>query len=183
MDLEAILYEKDGFIFSRIEKNKYTMNFAMENKNIILAKVIDFNLIKLIYDLNGDVYEKVSMEKLNDNEVIATLLMKHLFEDLGLVQRYSFLHIEKFVEESRIIFKGQSIKSYIPICIPKDAELMAMDDLTIVCHIDNPHKIDFSFTILFDPIMNIPPFAEKLVGIILNKIFKRVKQFIENVRV
>ena len=183
MDLEAILYEKDGFIFSRIEKNKYTMNFAMENKNIILAKVIDFNLIKLIYDLNGDVYEKVSMEKLNDNEVIATLLMKHLFEDLGLVQRYSFLHIEKFVEESRIIFKGQSIKSYIPICIPKDSELMAMDDLTIVCHIDNPHKIDFSFTILFDPIMNIPPFAEKLVGIILNKIFKRVKQFIENVRV
>ena len=85
MDLEAILYEKDGFIFSRIEKNKYTMNFAMENKNIILAKVIDFNLIKLIYDLNGDVYEKVSMEKLNDNEVIATLLMKHLFEELGLV--------------------------------------------------------------------------------------------------
>lgn len=183
MDLEAILYEKDGFIFSRIEKNKYTMNFAMENKDIILAKVIDFNLIKLIYDLNGDVYEKVSMESLNENEIIATLLMKHLFEDLGLVQRYSFLHIKRFVEETGILFKGQSIKSYRPIGIPKDAELMAMDDLKIVCHIVNPHKIDFSFTIVFDPMMNIPPFAEKLVGIILNKIFKRVKQFIENVRV
>jgi hypothetical protein len=183
MDLEAILYEKDGFIFSRIEKNKYKMNFVMENKNIILANVIDFNLIKLIYDLNGDVYEKVSMEKLNDNEVIATLLMKHLFEDLGLVQRYSFIHIKKFVEESRIIFNAQSIKSYRPEGIPRDAELMAMDDLTNVCQIINPHKIDFTFIIVFDPIMNIPPFAEKLVGLILNKIFKRVKQFIENVRV
>ena len=183
MDLEAILYEKDGFVFSRVRENNYKMNFSMENKNIMLAQIIDFNLIKLIYDLNGDVYEKVSMEKLNDNEVIVTLLMKHLFEDLGLLQRYSFLHIKRFVEESRIIFKAQSIKSYRPDGIPRDAELMAMDDLTNVCNIVTPHKIDFSFTILFDPLMNIPPFAEKLVGIILHKIFKRVKQFIENVRV
>jgi len=30
--------------------------------------------------------------------------------------------------------------------------------------------------------MNVPPFAEKMVGMILNKMFKRVKQFIENVQ-
>ena len=183
MDLEKMLFDKDGFIFSRVKKNNYKMNFTMENNNIILSKIVDFGLIKLIYDLNGDVYEKVSMEKLNDNEVIATLLMKHLFEDLGLPQRFSFIHVKRYIEDNKIIFNSQSIKSHRPEGIPQDAELMALQDLTCICDIITPHKIDFSFTILFDTTMNIPPFAEKLVGMVLNKIFKRVKQFIENVRV
>ena len=181
--LEIVLFEKDGFIFSRVKKNNYKLNFFMENKNIILSKIIDFNLIKLIYDLNGDVYEKVSMESLNENEIVATLLMRPLFQDLGLPQRFSYIHIKRSVEDNRIIFKGQSIKSSRPEGIPEDAELMAMEDLTCVCDIVTDHKIKFSFIVLFDPSMNFPSFAEKMVGIILNKMFRRVKQFIENVRV
>ena len=180
--LEIILFDKDGFVFSRVGKNNYKMNFVMENNNIVLSKVVDFGLIKLIYDLNGDVYEKVTMETLNSNEVIVTLLMKHLFEDLGLPQKYSFIHVEKIIEDERIVFKAQSIQSYRPDGLPAEAELMVVDDLTCNCNIITPHKIDFSFTILFDQSMKIPPFADKLVGMILNKIFKRVKQFIENVR-
>jgi len=66
--LETTLFDKDGFQFSRVKKNNYKIAFFMENSNIILSKIIDFNLIKLIYDLNGDVYEKVSIEQLNENE-------------------------------------------------------------------------------------------------------------------
>lgn len=183
-NLENMLFNKDGFIFSRVKKNQYKLEFSIENNHIILAKIIDFNLIKLIYDLNPDVYEKVNIEKLDSgkDEIIATLLMKHFFEDLGLPQRFSFIHMEKMVEEGRIIFKSQSIKTHRPEGIPADAELMAIQDLTSVCDIVTPHKINFTFNILFDPIMNIPPFVEKMVGMISNKIFKRVKQFIENVR-
>ena len=47
--LEIILFDKDGFIFSRVGKNNYKMNFVMENNNIVLSKVVDLNLIKLIY--------------------------------------------------------------------------------------------------------------------------------------
>ena len=43
-------------------------------------------------------------------------------------------------------------------------------------------QVNFSFNVIFDGEMNFPPFAEKMVGMILHKIFKRVKQFIENVR-
>jgi hypothetical protein len=86
----------------------------MENKNIVMSEIIDFNLIKLIYDLNPDVYEKVSIEKVNDNEVILTLLIKHFFEDLGLPQRFSFIHMIKIIEDTQISFVGQSIKSHKP---------------------------------------------------------------------
>ena len=177
-----ILLNKEGLQFSRVQEKHYKLTFSMENHNIILANIIDFNLIKLIYDLNVDIYEKVVLDKMNDEEAVATLLIKHFFEDLGLPQRFSFIHIKKFVEENRIIFVSQSIRSYKPEGMPEEAELMAINDLTSVCDIITPHKINFSCNIIFYPTMNIPPFAEKMVGLILFKIFKRVKQFIENVR-
>ena len=91
----------------------------------------------IIDDLNPDVYEKVNIEKIDSgkDEVIATLLMKHFFEDLGLPQRFSFVHIKKIIEENRTIFKSQSIKSHRPEGMPEDAELMSIQDLTCICDI------------------------------------------------
>jgi hypothetical protein len=179
--LEKILFNKDGFRFSSIKKNYYTLEFNMENNNIILASLIDFNLIKLIYDLNPDVYEKNNIQKINDNEIISTLLMKHFFEDIGFPQRFSFIHMKKIVEDNRIIFNAQSIKSSRPANMPLDAELMNMNEFQCICDIITPHKINCSFNITFDETMNVPNFVEKMMGMILHKIFIRVKQFIENI--
>ena len=186
MDLnenQTILFNKEGFIFSRVKKNQYKLEFTMENNNIIISKIVDFNLIKLMYDLNPDVYEKVDFQQINDCEAIASLLLKHFFEDLGMPQKYSFLHIRKFVEERKIIFKSESIRDKRPTGIPGDCEQMNIQDFIGICDIVTPHKVNFTFNVLFDPTANVPVFAEKMVGVILFKIFKRVKQFIENVRV
>jgi hypothetical protein len=134
-----------------------------------------------MYDLNGDIYESVQLEKINENEATATILVKHLFEDLGLPQKYSCVHIQKTVNNNQTIFRSQSILTEKPKHIPADAELMAMKENIGVCDILTPHKINFSFTVLFEDYVKIPQFAEKLVGVILNKIFKRVKLFIENI--
>ena len=182
MDSENILFNKVGFKFICVKKYHYKLEFNMENNNIILSKIIDFSLIKLIYDLNPDVYEKVNIERLNENEVITTLLMKHLFEDLGLPQRFSHVHMIKTIEERKIVFNSQSIKDQRPEGMPDDAELMAIQQLNCTCNIITNHNINFSVNVIFEPTMNVPPFAEKLVGMILHKIFKRVKLFIENVR-
>ena len=82
-----ILYEKDGMIFTKIDDKKYNLSFSMENKNILIANIIDFSLFKLIYELNNDIYESVNLTKINENEAITVLVMKHLFEDLGLPQK------------------------------------------------------------------------------------------------
>jgi hypothetical protein len=58
---------------------------------------------------------------------------------------------------------------------------MNMRDLICNCDIITAHKAKFDVNVIFDPSMNVPPFAEKMIGMILFKIFKRVKQFIENV--
>ena len=148
-----------------------------------MANIVDFSLIKLIYDLNGDIYERVELTQINENEAVAVLLIKHLFEDLGLPQKYAYFHIEKIVNNNQITFRSKTIHAEKPSSIPADAELMAMKESIGVCDIISPHKIKFAFTVLFEDYIKIPQFTEKMVGLILNKIFKRVKQFIENVRV
>lgn len=183
MDSEEILFYKEGLKFVKVKKNCYKLNFSMENNNIILSKIIDFNLIKLIYDLNADIYENVFIEKINENEVIATMLMKHLFEDIGLPQRFSYTHINKFVEDNKITFLSNSIKSSRPHGVPADSELMAIENMTIICDIITSHKVNFSLNIIFEQDVTVPSFLEKVVGVIVGKIFKRVKQFIENVRI
>jgi hypothetical protein len=178
-----VLFEKDGMKFTKITNNKYSMTFSMENKNIILSNIIDFGLIKLIYDLNPDVYEYVSFEKINEDEATATLLMKNFFEDLGLPQKYAYLHIKKQFQSQNIIFNSKSIQSIRPKDIPDDAEQMAMKENIGICELITPHKLNFSFTVLFEENVMIPVFAEKMIGVILNKIFKRVKQFIETITI
>lgn len=177
-----ILYSKEGFTFVKNSKNKYSLTFQMENKSIILSKIIDFSLVKLIYDLNGDIYEKVNLQKIDDNQAIMNMLMKHLFEDLGLPQRFSYVHMIKQVEENKITFTSQSIYSERPEGMPDDAEQMPIKNMICECNIITPHRVGFVCNIIFEDYMVVPQFAEKMVGLILFKIFNRVKQFIENVR-
>ena len=79
MSNSNVLYSKEGFIFTKNDKNDYTLSFSMQNNSIVLSKIIDFNVIKLIYDLNSDIYEKININIINENEAIANLLIKHLF--------------------------------------------------------------------------------------------------------
>jgi hypothetical protein len=177
-----ILYSKEGFTFAKNSKNSYSLNFQIENKSIILSKIIDFNLVKLIYDLNGDIYEKVNLINIDENQVVMSMLMKHLFEDLGLPQRFSYLHIIKQVEECKTKFVGQSIYSERPEGMSEDAEQMPIKNMICEFNIINQHRVGFSCNIIFEDRMNVPQIVEKMIGLILFKIFNRVKQFIENVR-
>jgi len=176
------LYSKEGFVFTKNEKNNYSLVFQMENNHMILSKIVDFNLVKLIYDLNNDIYEKVNLKIINENEATINLLMKNLFEDLGLLQRFSYVHIKRTTHENSILFESQTIKSERPEGMPVDAELMPIKTMKCNCDIITPHRIRSTFNVLFENYIVVPPVVEKLVGIILYKMFNRVKQFIENVR-
>lgn len=180
---ETEIFTKENCTFTKSGKYNYKLYFDIENKNIYITKLINFSLIKLIYDLNPDIYDNLAFENINENECIVIVLLKHFFEDIGLPQRYCFIHIEKIVEGSKIIFKSYTIKSEKPNIIPEFAELLDIDNLNCVCDVVTPHKIYFSFNINFNSGLIIPLFVEKMLGVIIHKIFKRLKQFIEMLHV
>ena len=149
------ILSKEGFFFIKNKERDYTLYLEIENNNIILKKIIDFKLIKLIYDLNSEIYEKINLKIINENEAIINL----------------------------ITFLSKTIKSERPPDMPPDSELMPIENMIIDFHIITPHKIKLSCNILFQDKTVLLPIIEKIFSIALFKIFTRVKQFIENVTV
>lgn len=173
------LLEKDGMKFVKTEKGKFVLTFSLESDKYFLNNLLNFEFIQLIYQLNGDIYEYVEVNKADDTNAEITLVLKHFFEDLGLPQKYSFLKMVKVVEKNKVIFLASAIKSYKPGKVPIHAETLGIDDLIFECDIVTPHKVNFTAKMLFDPKLPIPPFIEKFLGVINNKIFNKIKQFIE----
>ena len=182
-DKPKILIEKDGMKFVKLEKNKYNLSYSIENKTINLEPLINFELIKLIYELNPDIYEKVVLTKIDESDAKITLLMKHFFNDLGIPQKYSHMSLQKKFTEQGVNFVGASIFSEKPTYIPSDVELLPINNLNIDCTVVSPHKVNFNCVIIFNNVLIVPPFIEKIMGIIVNKVFIRLKQFIENVKI
>lgn len=173
-----IIVDKDGLCVIK-QNNIYNFNCDIQNKNIYLKQIINFDLMKLIYDLNSDIYESVIMKKYSEENVNLLLVMKHFFSDIGLPQRYMNFNITKKIINNKIIFEYILLKDKVNIT-DSSIELLPMDNMTIICELYNSHNINISGSIAFNNNFEIPKFAEKMVGIISYKMFIRVKQFIEN---
>lgn len=181
--IETMILDKDGLLITKWSENKFKLRFHLENNSIYIEKIIDFPLIKLLYDLNPDVYEQTNIERISDNQAKVTLLLKHFFEDLGMPQRYSYIHMTKHVERNNITFVTKSITTEKPPNMPVDSELMPIQDLVASFDMVTPHRAAVTFDILFDKRFKSPVFAEKIIAQILFKVFTRVKQFIENITI
>ena len=176
-----VLFNNGGILLEKIKKNNYQLSMEIENHSLHLLSIVDFDLLKLLYDLNQDIYEKIIFEKINENEVIATLLMKHFFVDLGLPQRYSYLHIEKKInkEKDSIEFFSNPISIVIPENIPFSAAPIPLEKMITKCEMANKTTLKITSSITFQENHLLPFFIEKIVGQIIFKIFNRLKLFIE----
>ena len=184
MEKSTILYDKNETKIIKLENGNYNLLFSIENKNINLYPIINFELIKLMYELNKDICENINLDKLDENNAQITILLKNLFEDLGLPQKYATLHILKTSDNKSITFDLSTIKIKNPKWIQKDMELIDIKNIQFNCDFSSSqHKINFNCFINFKEEIEMPVFVQKVSIMILNKIVNRLKQFIENVRI
>ena len=180
------IIDKNGFTMERIGKNKYVAIFSIENKNVYLKKIVNFNLMQILYEVNKDVFDDFKYKHIDDNCVESYFLIKHFFSDFGLPQKFSHTNVEKIddPENNSILFICKnSITNILNIPnIPNKGEMMNLDYMCLKCKITNNHKIEVLSHIFFRE-MDIPAFVEKMSGIIISKMFIKVKQFIENITI
>jgi hypothetical protein len=177
---ESILYSKEDIVLRKHNKT-YNLIFNVKNQHIFIQKIIDFNFVKLIYDLNSDIYERVSLHKLNENQATILILMKDLFDDLGIPQQYIYGNLYRYDDnQNNISFTLNTIKERNIPDIPDEAEQKLIENIKYNCIHITPHESQFN--IQFE-LFHMIPIVEKMITTIIIKMFKRVKQFIENVRV
>jgi hypothetical protein len=177
------IIEKPGFTMERIDKNKYLATFSIENNKVYLKKIINFNLMQILYEVNKDVFDDFKYKHVDDNCVESYFLIKHFFSDFGLPQKYSHTNVEKIedLENNSVLFICKNSTTNI-LNIPNKGEMMNLDYMFLKCKFTNDHKIELVCHIFFRE-MDIPAFVEKMSGIIISKMFIKVKQFIENIAI
>ena len=180
------IIEKNGIKFIKLNPNKFNLTFDITNNNILLASIINFDLIHLIHKLNPSIFEKITTDHKSDTNVIMNILLNDLFADLGLPHYYLALNINKEIIDSTNFtfnccqFASASIYSKLEI-YPDDVELIPIQKFDICFTIINNHNIKINCDIYLTDNHNIPIFFDKMIGNILYNIFNRLKQFIENV--
>lgn len=185
MDAHKVILDKDGIRFEKVKDNIYNIRFAILNNRVNLPNVINFSFVRLIYDLNPDVYDYVDVKVSEDGKEAQFLVtMKHFFKEFGLPQRYSSLQVIQFInhEENMIEFYGKTNPSEKPPNLPKKAELLPLENMNIKCVVVSNHEVEFRVELIFENNFNLIPMVEKMAGKILHKIFFNTKLFIQSMR-
>jgi len=179
---QKIIHQKNGIVIKLLDKNKYELSFEIENNNIILKKLLNFQLMRIIYEVNKDIFDDFSLDIYSDNEADIYLSFKHFFEDLGFQKRYNLLHVNMHNDTNSVIFTANTRYNTTLKHANSNANatILPIDNLQITCNIENAHKIKIVNVITFNTSFEIPGFVEKMSVQIFNKIFLRIKQFIEN---
>jgi len=180
---EKKIAEGKNFLLVRISPNIYKLTSSVENQNIYMNKIINFNLISLMYQTNIDKFEKVHLDILNDSEAQVFLLVKHLFKELGLKQRYVSFDIKKEEYQNGTLFILKVNSKYgekINNC--SNASLLPISDILYDFKLETPHKINITQQIYFDPQVGIPEFLEPIFGILMKSMHKKTLKFIRDIK-
>jgi hypothetical protein len=180
-----VIMDKKDYKMTRINKYNYLFEYEIENKNILLEKVINLEFIKLIYELNKhDIFDDFYLEMNSTESATIYILFKQFFNDFGVPQKYAHIDISIEKTEKQIIFTTKTNNTKPKVNITnKEAQLIPIHSVTTICDFINPHKVSIKTTTSFSTSMNLPEFIEKLATTVISKIFLRAKQFIEKITV
>jgi hypothetical protein len=180
-----VIMDKKDYKMTRINKYNYLFEYEIENKNILLEKVINLEFIKLIYELNKhDIFDDFYLEMNSTESATIYILFKQFFNDFGVPQKYAHIDISIEKTEKKILFTTKTNNTKPKVNITnKEAQLIPIHSVTTVCNFINPNRVSIKTTTSFSTSMNLPEFIEKLATTVISKIFLRAKQFIEKITV
>ena len=183
--LPKVFVNKKSLKVIKNKQNDYSILYNVKNNNIYLPKIINFNVIQLVYEINRDFFDDCNIQIINENEAIIYMLIKHFFKELGIVRRYAYLNAKIIHKDNNFEFqiKTNHDEPTKNIIIPNDAYLLPLDDMVISFDIIDQHNVNAKHNIHFSSSFEIPEIVEKLALPLFAKIFTRTKQFIENIQV
>jgi len=180
----AIIIDKNDFKFTKIDTELFNLTFEITNNNIVLPKIINFDLINLIFKLNPNIFASVNMQKfeLETEEVNIYALLKDIFCEIGLPQYYSSLNIKKTntLLGIRFLISNNNNSNENE---NKDIECLPIEQIVIDFDVITNHNVNVNCDITLSDDHNLPQFTEKIIGNMIYNIFNKVKQFIENITI
>jgi hypothetical protein len=177
---KQLIIEKNDFKFTKIDSTQFNLSFEITNNNIFLPKIINFDLINLIFRLNPNIFASIKHE-FEEESVIISVLLKDIFCEIGLPQYYTDLHINmtNTLSGIRFFINNNKINANKPKV--NDTECLPIEQIVIDFDVITMHYIKVNCDITLTDDHNLPQFTEKIIGNMIYNILNKVKQFIENI--
>lgn len=192
--------DKDSVYLSRDKPNHmYLIEFQAKNPKIRIDGILTFDIYKLMYELNKDLFESYHIAYPDPADPSRAELMFIFKGVMGLGERYTHVHTHmphlleagQRPEGQGYVINIQSTNvpnnapSLLRHLIPRRAEQIDSDNSSITIHVQpDGHAIQFYYMFklqLSKPgdVISVPPFVDKAVSTMMKNIFVRMKQFIE----
>ncbi len=173
-----VICTKHNIILQKDIQNKYSfvISFCTKPKDNMFTQLKSHNLYYLLGQLNPDVITDIDITK-GDNKTQTTLLIfKRFGKEIGLSQKCLHLKTEtKIIDDSLISTKAYNIPcSKTP---EKCTEIEAKYADFIIKKINDHIVVEFKFSL--DLKEDLPNYMKNLPGLLMKKIFIRVKSYIE----
>ena len=161
------------------EENIYMLDFETKNNNIDLEKLMDFKIYELIQKLNEDVIEKIEiLKQYSSNEIELLFIFKRFGQSAGIPQKYLILKTQRQKLDDLIIFNSEDSKLIINTMNNFKAERMTCKFAQlIIIPFEKKLRLNYKFSI--DIKEDLPIYMENILGLMMKKIFFRLKKFIE----
>jgi hypothetical protein len=179
---EAVVCSKNDILLKR-KKNEdtFTLSFSSRNPRIKVRNVITFGLYELIGKLNKDVVEKIDIIQTHSPEIIDVLfLFKRFGAEFGIAQKYMFVRIERQCDEKQIRFMSKTVPYRGKP--PKGCEAVVSDYANLYVDVNTEHEVFVSYVFHMNLQEELPIYMENIIGLLMKKIFFRLKTFIENIK-
>jgi hypothetical protein len=182
---EKILINNANFIFVREKKNNYRINCIIENNNINVEKLFNFNLLYFMYSINKNLFEIIDLDASDENENEANLyiLIKPIFKTMGFLQRFICLKIIKSKIGNSIIFNGKINNEYGLLknsC--KQAIIAPVTNAVIKCIPIHSGKFELVTYLKLEDNFEFPTMIEKIIGTLLKKVYKNITKGIQSLK-
>ena len=187
-----ILLDKNGVKFTKVTHDTFHIAFAVENSRDV-RPLINLNLIKLLRDLNPELFESYTDVNIDETERHVYILFKDLFAELGIPQYYYNFSLASSSSSSSLssstvnVSQDTSTITFLiePLhSVHTDSTTLMFVPLTqgeLACTLLNNTTGQFNITVRITNAELFNSFFEKMVAMIVYKVVNRLKQFINTI--
>ncbi len=185
---DDIICKKHSIILRKTDiKNVYSLEFGITNDRIDLSQFLDWKIYELLYNLNKDILCDMKVFETDEKRKQIYYLFNRFGKDLGILQRYMHFNIDHVTDSESDTSKEHYVADGIEFrCTPIDDgkySTKTCQPLKSNFSIFNMKLIDKTLHIKYvyhiDLQENLPSYMKNIAGILIKKLFWRVKTFIE----
>lgn len=172
-----IVCSKEGICLekSKSVKHSFRLSFISPSPPSLVCKGGIDCFYQQLGQLNHDIIKDVVCRRLAEGRSEVTLYFEAFAKEFGMAPKTMTLHLEEYTSHENIIYTGRS-----PV-VPDEN-----DDMSIACNDSTLHVTSsqtggacVAYHFHLDLREELPIFMDNVAGLLMKKVFLRLKQFLE----